>query len=180
MVLIRDHRGSRQAVDTFDYSDLNAYLLLVVGLARPDQEDVSSFNELAQKGREGKAIPLQDVKDLRRRDQKEPFIRVPHTQTLTRAMEIFGSGIHRIIVVKEGTTDVVGILSQLRLVRFFYQHGRKFPAIDKLYALALKDLDIGSRNVIAIKYALFSSRSMCNHANCHSAATDHSLMLWSS
>ncbi|KAL9062621.1 MAG: hypothetical protein Q9157_008763, partial [Trypethelium eluteriae] len=150
VVLIRENRNSRQAVDTFDYSDLNAYLLLVVGLARPDQEDVSSFNELAQKGREGKPIPLQDVKDLRKKEHKEPFIRIPHTQTLTKAMEIFGSGIHRIIVVKEGTMDVIGILSQLRLVRFFYQHGRNFPAVEKLYSLALKELEIGSRNVIAI------------------------------
>ncbi|KAF2234725.1 hypothetical protein EV356DRAFT_532526 [Viridothelium virens] len=150
VVLIRENRTSRQAVDTFDYSDLNAYLLLVVGLARPDQEDVSSFNELAQKGREGKPIPLQDVKDLRKKEHKEPFIRIPHTQTLTKAMEIFGSGIHRIIVVKEGTMDVIGILSQLRLVRFFYQHGRNFPAVEKLYSLALKELEIGSRNVIAI------------------------------
>ncbi|KAL9095519.1 MAG: hypothetical protein Q9165_002390 [Trypethelium subeluteriae] len=150
VVLIRENKDTRQAVDTFDYSDLNAYLLLVVGLARPDQEDVSSFNELAQKGREGKPIPLQDVKDLRKKEHKEPFIRIPHTQTLTKAMEIFGSGIHRIIVVKEGTMDVVGILSQLRLVRFFYQHGRNFPAVDKLYSVGLKDLEIGSRNVIAI------------------------------
>ena len=155
MVLIREHRGTRQAVDTFDYSDLNAYLLLVVGLAHPDQEDVSSFNELAQKGREGKPIPLQDVKDLRKKEQKEPFIRVPRTQTLTRAMEIFGSGIHRIIVVKEGTSDVVGVLSQLQLISFFYQHGRNFPAIDPLYGVALKELEIGSRNVIAIKWVDF-------------------------
>ncbi|KAI9678384.1 MAG: cell separation during budding [Bathelium mastoideum] len=150
VVLIREHDHLRQAIDTFDYSDLNAYLLLVVGLAHPDQEDVSSFNELAQKGREGKAIPLQDVKDLRKKEHKEPFIRVPHTQTLTKAMEIFGSGIHRIIVVKEGTSDVIGVLSQLRLIRFFYQHGGNFPAIDQLYSVPLKDLEIGSRNVIAI------------------------------
>ena len=151
VVLIRESSSSREAVDTFDYSDLNAYLLLVVGLAHPDQEDVSSFNELARKGREGKPIPLQDVKDLRRKEHKEPFIRVPHTQTLTKAMEIFGSGIHRIIVVKEGTADIIGVLSQLRLVRFFYQHGRSFPAIEMLYSSPLKDLEIGSRNVIAIK-----------------------------
>jgi CBS domain-containing protein len=176
VVLIREHQGTRQAIDTFDYSDLNAYLLLVVGLAHPDKEDISSFNELAKKGREGKPIPLQDVKDVGRKEQKEPFIRISRTQTLTKAMEIFGSGIHRLIVVKEGTSDVIGILSQLRLVRFFWENGRNFPAIEKLFHVALRDVDVGSRHVISIKYV----RVRCSigpAANCLIAATSHFQML---
>ncbi|TKA40323.1 Protein SDS23, partial [Cryomyces minteri] len=112
VVLIRDTADSRTAVGTFDYSDLNAYLLLVVGLAHPDEGHISSFKELAKKGREGKTIVLSDVKDLGR---KEPLLVLPNTEGLSKAVEIFGSGTHRIIIVEEGTTDVVGILTQLRL-----------------------------------------------------------------
>lgn len=147
-MLLRENEQSRAAVGTFDYNDLNAYLLLVVGLARPDEEHTASFNELARRGRAGKPIPLKDVKDLGR---KGPLVTLPDTADLTRAVEVFGSGIHRVIVVKEGTSDVVGILTQLRLVRFFWENRSTFPALERLYQQCLKDLNIGSKTVIAIK-----------------------------
>lgn len=148
VVLLRDNKDSRVAIGTFDYSDLNAYLLLVVGLLQPAESDISSFNELARKGREGKEIPLKDVKDLGR---KEPLITLPHTANLTKAVEIFGSGIHRIVVVKEHTMDVVGVLTQLRLVSFFWENGRSFAPIEELFPQTLQSLDIGSHSVFAIK-----------------------------
>jgi hypothetical protein len=136
------------AIGTFDYNDLNAYLLLVVGLAQP--EDRQSFKELAQKGREGTPIPLKDIKDLGR---KEPLVTLPHTALLTKAVEAFGSGIHRILILKEDTQDVVGVLTQLRLVTFFWENGRHFPAVEHLYHATLRELDIGSHSVFAIKQA---------------------------
>jgi hypothetical protein len=148
VVLIRENPESKTCIGTYDYRDLNAYLLLVVGLSKPDEEHFQSFNELAQKGREGKSIPLKDVKDL---GPKEPLITLANTVDLTKAVEVFGSGIHRIIVVKENTTEVIGVLTQLRLLGFFYQNRTSFPQLQALYAQALKDLNIGSHNVIAIK-----------------------------
>lgn len=148
VVLIRGHNESRKAIGTFDYSDLNAYLLLVIGLAKPNENHISSFNELARRGRTGKAVPLRDISDIGRR---EAFITLPHTANLTHAVEIFGSGVHRIIIVQEGTQDVVGILSQLRLVRFFWENGRNFLAIEPLFPQALRDLNIGSHHVRSIK-----------------------------
>ncbi|EKG10642.1 Cystathionine beta-synthase core [Macrophomina phaseolina MS6] len=147
VVLLRENKESHAAIGTFDYSDLNAYLLLVVGLARPEASEIQSFNELAQKGREGKPIPLKDVKDL---GKKEPLITLPHTASLTKAVEIFGSGIHRIIIVKEHSSDVIGILTQLRLMGFFWQNGRNFPSIEQLYPSSLRELNLGSQQVIAI------------------------------
>ncbi|KAJ8115594.1 hypothetical protein OPT61_g2804 [Boeremia exigua] len=147
VVLLRENASSRHAIGTFDYSDLNAYLLLVVGLAHPEEQDVASFDELAKKGREGKPIPLKDVKDL---GKKEPLITLPHTTDLTKAMEVFGSGVHRVLVAKEGTTDVVGVLTQLRMVKFFWENRASFPVVDELYPQLLKDLNIGQKQVLAI------------------------------
>jgi hypothetical protein len=148
VLLVRDSPDSRTAIGTFDYSDLNAYLLLVVGLAHPDQSDVASFDELAKKGREGKPIPLKDVKEL---GKKEPLITIPHTADLTKAMEVFGSGVHRILITEENDTSVVGVLTQLRLVRFIWENRASFPAVDVLYPYLIKDLNIGSHSVYAIK-----------------------------
>lgn len=149
---MRDSKDTKYATGTFDYSDLNAYLLLVVGLAHPDEEDVASFDELAKKGREGKPIPLRDVKEVG--TKKEPLITLPHTADLTKAMEVFGSGVHRVLVAQEGTTDVIGVLTQLRLVKFFWENRSSFPDVDKLYPYLIKDLSIGSKNVLAIKQVL--------------------------
>lgn len=148
MVLVRDSMDTRVAYNTFDYSDLNAYLLLVVGLGHPDEGHVDSFNELVKKGRQGKPIRLEDIKELGRR---EAFITLPHTSKLTHAVEIFGSGVHRIIIQKEGTHEVVGVLTQLRLVRFFWENGRDFPAIHDMFPSTLKDLGFGARPAKSIK-----------------------------
>lgn len=148
VVLLREDANTRHATGTFDYSDLNAYLLLVVGLAHPDEGDIASFDELARKGREGKPIPLKDVKDVG--GNKEPLITLPNTADLTKAIEVFGSGIHRILVAEEGTTNVIGILTQLRLMQFFWENRQSFPAVDQLYPYQLRDLNIGSKHVVAI------------------------------
>ncbi len=121
---------------------------MVVGLTRPDEGSISSFNELARKGREGKTIPLKDVKDL---GKKEPLVTLQCNASLTRAVEIFGSGIHRIIVTEEASADVIGILSQSTLVKFFWENGRNFPALEQLFPFTLKELNLGSHTVIAIK-----------------------------
>lgn len=107
------------------------------------------MEDIVSRARNNHPIPLSDVKDFLGR--KEPPAFLEHTDTLTRAVEIFGGGCHRIIILKKGTRDVVGILSQLRLVRFFWQNMTSFRAVDQLYGRSLKDLDIGSHNVIAIK-----------------------------
>lgn len=135
-------------MSTFDYIDLNAYLLLVVGLAQPDEEHITSLRELAKKAREGSKIPLKDVKDLGRKD---PLITLPHTADLRRAVETFGSGIHRVVILKEGTDEVVGILSQWRLVKFLWENGRSFPVIDSLYPQNMRSLRVGSSEVMCIK-----------------------------
>ncbi|KAI9860184.1 MAG: cell separation during budding [Trichoglossum hirsutum] len=147
VILLRETADSKVACGTFDYTDLNAYLLLVVGLVQPEEGDMSSFQELAKKAREGNPVPVKHVKNL---GKKNAFITLPESALLPTAVEIFGSGLHRIAIVKDGTNEVVGVLSQLRLVEFFWENGRSFTSIDQLYPQQLKDLAIGSSQVIAI------------------------------
>ncbi|KAH0542395.1 hypothetical protein FGG08_003240 [Glutinoglossum americanum] len=149
VILLRETADSKAACGTFDYSDLNAYLLLVVGLVQPEEGDISSFQELAKKAREGNPIPVKYVKDL---GKKNAFVILSESAPLPTAVEIFGSGLHRIAIVRDGTNEVIGVLSQLRLVEFFWENGRSFPSVDVLYPQPLKDLNIGSAQVISIKY----------------------------
>jgi CBS domain-containing protein len=120
----------------------------VVGLANPEDDQVEVFDTLAKKAREGVSIPVRDIQTLAK---KSPLVTLPESADLSKAIEHFGSGVHRILVCKDGTTDVVGILSQLKLVRFLWDNGTSFPAIDALYPVILKDLQIGTPQTIAIK-----------------------------
>ena len=149
MLFIRDNPQAKSAIGTFDYSDLNAYLLLAAGLTQPDEEHLPSFEELAKKAQEGIKIPLRDVKDL---GNKEPLAVLPASANVLKAVETFGGGVHRVVVVNENSdNEVVGIFSQYRLVKFLWENGRSFPVIDQLYPQYLKDLTIGSNEVISIK-----------------------------
>ena len=148
VILLREHPTDTKACGTFDYNDLNAYLLVVVGLAHPDDHQVELYSSLAKKGREGSEIPLRDIQDLAK---KAPLVTLSEKEDLSKAVEIFGSGVHRILVCKHGTEEVVGILSQLKLVQFLWDNGKSFPSIDQLYPMILRDLDIGTLHTISIK-----------------------------
>lgn len=148
VVLIRENKDSDVAISTFDYNDLNAYLLLVVGLARPEPTQLNHFSEIARMARATEPIPLRMVKDLGR---KEPLVKLPSTANLTKAVEIFGSGIHRIIITKGESDNVLGIITQLRLVRFFWEHGRNFGPVERLFHERLRDLALGSQSVKSIQ-----------------------------
>ncbi|KAH7350073.1 sds23/moc1 [Plectosphaerella cucumerina] len=146
VVLIRENSTSRTAISTFDFNDLNAYLLVVVGRASPDESQIPLYDEIARKAAEGTPITLRDIHPILR---KESLITLPFDETLDKAIEVFGSGIHRVIV-SGPSGDVAGILSQLKLVEFFWNEGINFPAIDRLYPVILRDLGIGTHQIIAV------------------------------
>lgn len=148
MILLRDSPSSTSACGTFDYSDLNAYLLVVLGLANPEGAQVETFDALAKKAREGVKIPLQDIQGLAK---KGPLVTLSESEDLSKAIEHFAGGTHRILITKDGSADVVGILGQLKLVKFFWDNGASFPVIDALYPVILRDLEVGTPQTIAIK-----------------------------
>ena len=149
VLLIRESPEQKSAVGTFDFSDLNAYLLLAAGLTQPCEGLRGLYEHLARKARDGSKILLQDVKDL---GNKEPMTTLPATANVMTAVETFGGGVHRVVVVNvQNDNEVLGIFSQFRLVKFLWENGRTFPVIDQLYPQAVGDLGIGSRQVLSIK-----------------------------
>lgn len=119
-----------------------------MGLATPEPSQIEHFDALAKKAREGATIPIREIQTLAK---KSPLVTLSESEDLSKAIEKFGSGVHRILVCKDGTNDVVGVLSQVKLVRFLWDNGSSFPAIDALYPMVIKDLNIGTTITIAIK-----------------------------
>lgn len=148
VILVRETPKDLSACDTFDYNDLNAYLLVVLGLANPSEDQIEAYTEIAKKAREGTAIPLKDTSFLAK---KAPLVTLSESRDLSKAIEIFAGGVHRILIVTEGTDHVIGILSQWTLVKFLWDNGSSFPTIDQLYPMILRDLNVGTHQTIAIK-----------------------------
>lgn len=144
---MRETPETKTAVSTFDYSDLNTYLLVVVGLAKPDEEHLSLYTEISRKAQSQERISLRQIQLLSR---KEELVVMPAEVTLDRAVEAFGSGIHRILVTNQAG-EVVGVLTQLRLIEFFWNEAINFPVIERLYSSLLRDLGIGTHQIIAVK-----------------------------
>jgi hypothetical protein len=122
-----------------------------VGLSRPSEDEPHEhdFIELARRAREGKPIHLREIQDLSKR---EPLTFLDENSDLIKAIETFGKGVHRVVVRNESTKQATGVLSQSRLIRFLWENGRSFPILDQMYHQNLRDLKIGSNDVIAIKY----------------------------
>ena len=170
MLLVRASSSDRAAVATFDYKDLNQYLLFATGSLRPDTEHLAFFQNLAKKAQAGIKIPIKEAKSL---GTKEPFVILPHTAKLTKAIEAFGSGVHRLIIVREWTNDVVGVLSQFKVIKFLWENAKCFPLIDQIYAQMIKDLSIGSQgNLVSIKYETWIALTwrLADHAQRRSLA----------
>lgn len=116
-------------------------------MAKPDEEHVQLCDDIANRARERTAIPLRDIQAICR---KETLVSIPADQNLAQAIEIFGSGIHQILITDQSSA-VIGALSQLKVVEFFWNERVNFPVIDRLYPATLTDLQLGSQQIIAIK-----------------------------
>ncbi|KAL7783092.1 hypothetical protein V8C37DRAFT_406720 [Trichoderma ceciliae] len=146
VVLVREETSASKPTFCFDYNDLNAYLLTVVGLSRPHNYHATHFRDIMTKAQGGARISLSEIQNL---CSREAIIKLNSDVNLSQAIEKLGSGIHRILVT-EPDGDVIGIISQLRMVEFFWNEGINFPAIDRLYPVTLQDLGIGVQPIISV------------------------------
>ncbi|ANB15821.1 Sds24p [Sugiyamaella lignohabitans] len=140
-------RDGNTITHTFDYADLNAYLLLVLGHIEP----IDRTPDVEQKvvnARAGKEVPVKFVSQL---GIKDPYVVIPSNSTLSTVVEILGNGVHRIAVSDPATpSDIIGIVSQRRLIRYIWENGRLFKSLEPLFQKPLSELHVGSTNVLSI------------------------------
>lgn len=148
---------------SFDCSDLNTYLLLVMNKinlnelstgALFDDEGKSLTNEQKQerllqmisKAKKGEEVPVDFIVKLH---PKNPLLKFKESDSLFRAVEAFGNGVHR-VAITNNENRITGILSQRRMIRFFWENARRFPSLEFLLNSTLQDLKIGSTHPMTI------------------------------
>jgi CBS domain len=134
-LLLRQSPSDTSVSRTFDYTDLTAFLLMVLGFTDPSHASTTSstsFQDLVKKAREGDPnIPVKLVGDI---GMKDPFITLPASETLARVVQIMASGVHRVAVTSDDSkNDVIGVLSQRKVVKFFWENIRAFVDLEPVY-----------------------------------------------
>ncbi|CAN3375595.1 protein Sds24p [Diutina rugosa] len=129
---------------TFDYSDLNTYLLLVMN--KISVGDAPANAEYVAKAKRGEEVPVEFIIHVH---PKNPFIRFNEHDYLPSVMETLGNGVHR-VAITDNSGKVTGILSQRRLIRFMWENARRFPSLEGLFDQTLEQLQIGATNPMTI------------------------------
>ncbi|EPX74335.1 inducer-sexual development Sds23/Moc1 [Schizosaccharomyces octosporus yFS286] len=137
-------KGSNEIVSTFDYADLNAFLLMVVGF---DDFNDDRFKELAEKVRAGNVVTAYEVSLLGK--SKDVFMTIPPTTTLGELAKTLASGIRRVAVTNE-SGELSFMASQRSIIRFLWNNIRAFPDLEPLMARTIHSLDIGSCDITCI------------------------------
>lgn len=147
---MQDASSSGQCIaTTFDYRDLTRYLLFATGQLHPETpEQLKHFQIMADAVQARRKVPLRDAKRL---GGHEEVVTLPEGASLMAAVELFGGGVHRIIILVKGGHEVRGVLSQSQLLKFLWEQGPTFPTIERLYNRELCSLALGSTTPISVK-----------------------------
>lgn len=133
---VEQYPGDMDCV-TFDYNDLNSYLLLVLNKIRVNDRAIQ------QDCQNGKPVPVGEIVKL---TPKNPFYKLAETESLSTVMGILGSGVHRVAITNAEMTQIKGVLSQRRLIKYLWDNARTFPSLEPLFNTSLQDLKIGVLN----------------------------------
>lgn len=148
---------------SFDCSDLNTYLLLVMNKINLNQLATGALFDdegktltpeqkqemllmMINRAKKGGEVPVDFIVKLH---PKNPFFKFRESESLYKAVEAFGNGVHRVAVVNSDN-KITGILSQRRMIRFFWDNARRFPSLEFLLSSTLQDLKIGSTHPFTI------------------------------
>ncbi|KAJ3091717.1 cell separation during budding [Quaeritorhiza haematococci] len=132
-------------VGMLDYRDVVTYVLIALRKDKQPIEDASvEVQELVRRARAQEPITAELTSDL---SHKNPFYSVMPQTPLRHAVELFGQGIHRVVIV---SADVQGILSQSQAMKFLWNNSKRFPELEPVLSKTLAELGLGNKHVVSV------------------------------
>ncbi|CAM0141588.1 cell separation during budding [Umbelopsis sp. WA50703] len=135
-------------IGMFDYADLISYLLIVLRKEiPPEDESTLEIKELVRRAMDGERVPVKLASDLSR---KNPFCSVLPEATLVSILDEFACATHRVAVM-QSNGNIMGILSQSRVIEHLYKNIRHFPDLHPLVNKSLRQLGLGEAPVVSVE-----------------------------
>ncbi|BFZ56368.1 cell separation during budding [Savitreella phatthalungensis] len=140
---IRSSPDDARLVRTFDYSDLCAFLMMILDVDRDYPED---FQDTIRAARAGTAVPVYKISDL---GFKDAFTTVQQTEQLGLVAKMLGTGLARVGVV-DAQDNVIGVVSARVLLTFIFDNLSSFDSLRKLHANTVQDLNLDTAEPVSI------------------------------
>jgi len=143
----------------FDFSDVNAFLTLAATRhTLPDglleKPLVDQIIAAAKAGR----VPVHLVSNL---SEKNPLESVPWDASILSLLAVFSRGTHRVLIqAPSPTTKYLGIVSDRRLLSWFFSFAEQTPSFLKLLSNSLHSLSLPALNIYSSVVASTSSGSV--------------------
>ncbi|KAJ2137790.1 cell separation during budding, partial [Coemansia sp. RSA 678] len=139
---------SHSYVGMFDVHDLAAFIL--ARRSTPASQTADASSPLSRRVREPSEPPANDlvgrISDL---SHLNPFYSVVPETTVWQVSQVFAKGAHRVAVMQ--SDHILGILSQARVVRFFFEHSDTATAAEQLVLdSSLESLGLVTRDVVCV------------------------------
>lgn len=128
--------------DSFDYADLTGYLLLILGQISVKGEHTPEFQRLLTKARNGIPAPVGFAAQFG--GGRDPFTRMSADTSVSAAFDRFARGVHRLAVTNPQSSEVTGLLSQRQLVRYVWEHPKRFPGLEWALEQTIEELKAGT------------------------------------
>lgn len=146
---------------TFDYSDLNTYLLLIMNKINATDLNVDELGSPEDSLEQKQQLVQDTINGAKRGEEvsvdfivklhpKNEFVKFSENDVLCRVMEVLGNGVHRVAITDLTGEKITGILSQRRLIKYMWDNARRFPSLEFYLNSTLQDLQIGSNSPIFI------------------------------
>ncbi|KAI9499806.1 cell separation during budding [Coemansia spiralis] len=139
---------NRSYIGMFDLHDLATYILMNKRQHIEPPSSPSTSSPLARMAVERRSS--EQVSKLSDLSQMNPFYSVVPETTVAQIAAVFAKGAHRVAVM-QSEREILGILSQARIIRYFYEHAEE-PHISSqeltLLDRSLKDLGLVTHDIV--------------------------------
>ncbi|KAI8926195.1 hypothetical protein BC831DRAFT_457344 [Entophlyctis helioformis] len=135
-------------VGLIDFRDIVSLLLLGIRKDIMMDSDSKPVQAIVAAAQAEQSIPVRLATDL---SSRNPLHRVQPAAPFMDLIRVFGSGIHRILVIEDGeAVQARGLVSQMTGIKYIWAHYEEHAALTELFGKTIKDLKLGTKSIMSV------------------------------